>query len=348
MPRPSKSTVDSVAPSDGKEEEEEKQNRAGITQLVDSRVKKPHAIGCCPRGDPKGKVFRDGSSCCVDQIFNTSTHMCCSQKKIVLDLSKESLHYCYGIACRMEDLELESKRPMRASCTHSKLGSPTNCLFTCPPGSQIRGIKKTKCAGGEWTASPECCEGCPSTHRHDVTFVVDVNADAGVGGQAHVRSLIRSLVAYLPVSQIGVRVGVTSFGDSVMSDERSWPLVAHESHQQLNAAIDNLQADAASKRNAGAALRHVTQHAFTAAYGDRKHVDDVIVYIATGDPSDEVAEVAAELTERSTFVVISAGAGGALREVEADHKIHADSLADLHVHKKFLYHTFCGSQCLNL
>ena len=38
------------------------------------------AIGCCPRGDPNGKVFRDGSLCCGNEVYNTSTHVCCHRK----------------------------------------------------------------------------------------------------------------------------------------------------------------------------------------------------------------------------------------------------------------------------
>jgi len=321
-----------------------------MNEVFDNKQKKPHAIGCCPRGDPNGAVFRDGSSCCVDQIFNTSTHMCCPQKKKVLVYSKESLNYCYGSTCRIDDLELESKLPMESSCTFDKLESPIRCMFFCPAGSQLRGTKLTKCTGGKWSAHPQCCEGCPRTLRKDINFVVDLNSDTGVGHQADVRSLIRNLVSYLPVSQNGVRVSVTSFAGEVMRDERSWSLAAHDNHEQLNAAIDDLQDfQIEPLRNAGAALQYVATHAFTAPYGERKHVDDVIVYIATGDPSDSVMEAAKLLKDKSNFIVMSLGSDITLdlfKSIPADSRLHIEKFANTILYSKHLYENLCGSNCL--
>lgn len=324
--------------------------RSLISEMFENKAKKPRAIGCCPRGDPTGKVFHDGSSCCVDQIFNTTTHMCCPHRERVLALSEESLQYCYGSTCLLEDLGLDAKHLLRKSCTLDKLGTPTRCLFTCPYGSQIRGTKVTQCVDGKWTAFPQCCEGCPSTFRQDLNFIVDLNADIGVGHQADVRSLIRLLVSYMQVSQDGVRVSVTSFNGDVMTDKRSWPLTDHDNHKDLNSAIDNLQDfKLVPARRAGAALHYMSTHGFTNAHGDRKHVEDVFVYIATGNPTDSVMEAATLLTEKSNFIVMALGPNidsEFFETIPADHKLRVESFPDLNLHRKYLYELLCGSNCL--
>merc|ERR1739838_692082 len=306
------------------------------------------AIGCCPRGDPNGKVFRDGTSCCVDEIFNTTTHMCCSQKKRVLESSKVSLQYCYGKSCRVEDLNVDP--PMEHSCTFDKLASPSKCVFSCPAGSQLRGSKVTKCVDGAWTTNPECCEGCPAVEKYDITFVVDLNEDSGIGGQADVRSLIRGMISYTPISKDGVRVAVTSFNNAVLKDDRTWDLTDYTSHEELNNAINLLQDDTVgAKRYGGTALKHVSGHAFRAVAGNRNHVDDVIVYIATGKSDDSVEGFVQELAQKTTLILMYVGPdtdAAALETLPAAHKIRVSSFGHLDAHKKYLYHSLCGSHCL--
>ena len=66
------------------------------------------------------------------------------------------------LSCKVEDLGLDLLRPLDVECRYEegKDLRPRMCVFTCPPGSEVRGDKTVECTEqGTWSdAYPQCCK----------------------------------------------------------------------------------------------------------------------------------------------------------------------------------------------
>ncbi|CAK8686464.1 unnamed protein product [Clavelina lepadiformis] len=319
-------------------------------------------IGCCPAGDRNGAPYRQGESCCKNIIYNATRDFCCLAKSRVLEINEENERFCYPPSrvpfCRVRDLHLDQRPPLKAQCrnTAGKSKHPNQCTFLCPPGTQIKGDKKVKCnAVGNWDDSdPECCEGCPSSYAQDIWFIVDIDQSIGVGNLSNIRSFVKLLVSYFPVSSDRVQVALTAYNSKLFTNEGTWYLDTYDNHEALERAI-NMMPMRGSGRKTGEALAWVGENAFEGRLGDRVDVPNTIVLITTGSPDDFTVEEASEVIRgHGRFIVIAAGPDATSSELAniatLPHEVNylrADYFEELvDRDKKFLYERMCEETCL--
>nr|XP_039250633.1 transmembrane cell adhesion receptor mua-3-like [Styela clava] len=313
-------------------------------------------IGCCPPGDKEGKIYRVGSYCCIDEVYNTTSHFCCLSKARVLEFSKENRDYCYPQNrqpfCRLVDLELKAKKPMTAECQYTSNDTPYSCTMVCPKGMQPKdGIDQVECLeNGVWNTLPTCCEGCPSTFRLDVWFLVEVSQLYGMKNFSYLLQFLKDSLSYLPVSQEGVRVGITLFNRVVFHDVGVWYLSDHNSHESLNRAIDEIPIEGSGSKT-GAALSWVANNAFTEQKGNREDVENLVVAILEDEADDPYTDAARELKSISKVMVI--GIGDKLSDDDM-HSIaslpnnvyRAPSFEKLPELNRVVFKSVCGETCI--
>ncbi|XP_076820235.1 uncharacterized protein LOC143465686 isoform X2 [Clavelina lepadiformis] len=319
-------------------------------------------IGCCPAGDRNGTPYTQGESCCKNIIYNATKDFCCLEKSRVLEINDENERFCYPPNripfCRVRDLHLDQRPPLKAQCrnTAGKSKHPNQCTFLCPPGLQVKKDKRIKCnAVGNWDHSdPECCEGCPSTYTQDIWFIVDIDQSIGIGNLSNIRSFVKLLVSYFPVSSDRVQVALTAYNSKLFTNEGTWYLDTYDNHEALERAI-NMMPMRGYGRKTGEALAWVGENAFEGRLGDRVDVPNTIVLITTGPPDDFTVEEASEVIRgHGRFIVIAAGPDATSSELAniatLPHEVNylrADYFEELvDRDKKFLYERMCEETCL--
>ncbi|XP_039272472.2 matrilin-1-like isoform X1 [Styela clava] len=278
------------------------EKKASISSLSPTRP-----IGCCPPGDPHGIVYRPGSACCNDVIYNVSSHFCCIFQSKVMKLHPNDLDSCYSPkeaalnpGCHVSDLDLGSKHPMSYECQGDHDDTPNSCDFICPEGSRPKnGIKNAECSTeGIWNRKPICCQGCDENFQLDLWFLIQISDVPTIS------KFLQDFLSHFPVSQDGVRVGIYLFNDTVSSSDID--LHSHESRKDVINTIDHISLKG-DGINIGAALSWMAINGFTKDSGDRQHVDNMVILILQDHPKDSIFDGAKMLKYKSDVLSIGVG-----------------------------------------
>jgi len=299
------------------------------------------AVGCCPRGDPNGRVFRDGSLCCGNEIYNTSTHICCHQKNRVLPYSRDSIKFCYGKSCKLSELDDRLGDGLNRLCSYDKLNNPTKCHFTCPLGTQVKGSKISKCVNGIWKDVPTCCEGCSPFRKLNLHFIVDFMSTPNTWQQVDIKTFILSTLSYFPVKKDNVWVSMTSYNGRVLDDERSWGISEHKSYEDLVRAINGQKESFYS----------ITQYIYKESLlsEKRKHIENVFILIASYESFENgFGIVSKQLEKYGQVFVVSVGEQKSKKtslKTQSTKYTFVETYQSLNKHRNILFENLCLSNC---